>query len=299
MKLAHRLAAIVVAGGLAAGMSVAAAPGAAAASWTRTGPTQHKAYSWNGYKATVKPAGFTAPRGSALVSAPTLTVKRSGTTVVRGKKWARLPAGTYTVYSTYKYRTKTPYTAYRSGSADWSTIDSCTIDSVYSRDTSSLTQDEYGYWSGTLRETYIGVCDIWDEDYNTITVAGTWTEDHELWSSTEPSSGYGAGDYASPDYIQYRQAYTAYRYGKIKTAYRVRTATVTKVVNTAAMTRTEYRSFGDGDSLATVRRIAGSKGELRYMDGEYTLYRWKNTSGGYTLVWFRYGYWDDDAWYSA
>jgi hypothetical protein len=67
----------------------------------------------------------------------------------------------------------------------------------------------------------------------------------------------------------------------------VRYVKVTKVLNTAVATYTEYKAIRDGDSLARVRSVFGSNGRLVT---DSTLlgkqYRWRTTAGGYVYVWF-------------
>jgi hypothetical protein len=313
MKQYSRLAAIAAVVGSLVVASIGAAPAATAVTWTKTAATSHKAYSWNGYKATVLPRGFTAPAGYQLLSS-LMTVKRSGTVVARNVKSARLSGGTYTVYSTFTYRSKTAYTAYRTIAVSSISADQCTAGSQLESGNQWVIVDvtctgwgfdaKYNDAKGSFSETVLLAADFDAYVEATSLASSTWTDSvtSASWESYATGSpmadsvfdtGAPIGDGTGT------QAYTAYRYGPTKTAYRYRTATVTKVINTAVMTWNEYQSFGNGDSLSRVRAVVGSKGELRYSSGGYTLYRWRNTSGSYTLVWFYYGIWDDDAWYSA
>jgi hypothetical protein len=300
----HILASIGVGTALALGVGVVVAPSAEAVAWRQTAATKANAYSWNGYKAVTKPAGFRIPSGSVKVSS-TITVNRGSTTVAKNVKQARLSAGTYTVFTTTKYRTKTAYTAYRYYSKTETYADECRIESA----TITRPADEGSYYDD-MDVAYTGTCtwSVYDDDYysgdymRTTTGPASWTSTEWVYE-WDQTPAYSIGDTAYtidvPGTVKWRTPYTAYKYGTVKTAHTKRTHTVTKVINTAVMTKTEYNAFGYGDSYARVARIAGSAGELRYMSGGYSLYRWRNTSGGYAYVWFDLGWWDDDAWYSG
>jgi hypothetical protein len=97
--------------------------------------------------------------------------------------------------------------------------------------------------------------------------------------------------------FSYRTRHTAYRYGKVKTKYVYRTVTVKKVVNNRIMTRTEWHAIHEGDTLARVRKVVGSRGKLMYDGYLGTAYSWDNTSGGDTWVWFDGGRIESRTWY--
>jgi len=285
---------VLVSLGVASVLVIASAPAASATTWLKTSSTKQNAYSWNGYRTPIVAAGYVIPRGYVKVSA-TVTVKRGSTTIASNRAAVSVGAGTYTAYSTFKYRSKTAYTAYRSVDVTWIDATSCEVASA-AASTNTIDYDLSCTGSG------------YDADYNDITGVGTTTatqylyspDDEPWWTVGQTVSSDDANWYSVSNYFDGtgRQAYTAYRYGIIAAKYFYRTVVVTKVLNTAVMTWTEYNTFGSGDSLARIRAIVGSSGSIYSSSGGLTSYRWKNTTGYYTYVWILDGYWYDDLWLS-
>ncbi|MFN8157896.1 MAG: hypothetical protein U0R68_10785 [Candidatus Nanopelagicales bacterium] len=272
---------LITTGAVGALVLVGAAP--AQASSTRTSSTTQSAYSWNDYRTPVSPAGFVIPRGYVKVSAA-VTVKRGSTTIASNRSVVSVGAGTYTAYSTFRYRSRTAYVAHRTVAVTYLEPDSCVVDTVVPTDTSV----EY-----SLTCTGTG----WDPDYNDIvgTAQTDVTQETAIqfpwWSAgqtiTSADENWDAVDLFLDGTAS--QRYTAYRYGPVLTKAVHRTVTVKKVVNTSVMTRTEWNVLESGDSLSWVQHVVGSRGTMFYDDGGSflgTAYRWKNTSGSYTCIWF-------------
>ncbi len=300
MKI-NRVLSAMVAIGASSALLVGVAPSADAVTWTKTSVTKSNAYSWNGYRTAVGAVGFTLPRGYVKV-ANTVTVKRGSTTVATNRSLVALSAGTYTIYSTFKYRSRTAYTAYKTVTVDMIEASTCTPTGQTLYRGSTWTID-------TMTCTGVG----WDSDFNRRTATFTnrmlFAADAYAYSAAL-NAGYkwdgwyitsqwdtirlGLFDATAATFIPWgvgeaRVSYTAYKYGTTKVAYRYRTHTVTKIVNTPVMTRTEWNTIMALPYRpwhSEVASIVGSSGSMRYMGSLGRAYRWSNTSGGYSILWF-------------
>jgi hypothetical protein len=298
MRARNVWTAALIGAGLVACSTLTASPAAAASG--RTSAQTLSAYSWNGYKATVWPGGWKVPKG--YVSAgKTVSIASNGRLIARHRKSVSLSAGTYTAYSTFKYRSRTAYKAYRTSTLTADYTDSCYVESATITDTSETGS------TGYVTATYTGKCSGTAYDANYDERQGSW---RATWTRQESAWAYDPAD-AQPEYtvgeriyddlpggrFTYKTSYTAYRYGKVKAKHVHRTVTVRKVFNTSVMTRTEWHAFDEGDTLARVRKVVGSRGKLVYDGYLGTAYEWRNTSGGTTWVWFDGRYVDTRTWY--
>jgi hypothetical protein len=284
MRINRAVAALVSLVSTAA-VLIAVAPEVAAASWVKTSTTKQSAYSWNSYKVAIAPAGFAIPRGYIKVSA-TVTVKRGSTTIASNRSAVSVSGGTYAAYSLFKYRAKTPYTAYRTVEVNGIDADSCDVTAV------TPSGSTIGYEMTCSGMGY-------DADYNSLLGTYTTAASQYLYSPSDaPWWTLGETIYQTdPNWYQMdgvtsgtgSQAYTAYRYGAIKAKYVYRTVIVSKVVNTPVMTLTEWRNIWYGNSLARVRKVVGSNGSLYRAYSNGIEYRWKNSSGGYSYILFTNG----------
>ena len=281
---------------------VAASPGEAqAVTWIRTAKTTHNAYSWNGYKANLAPSA-TPPVSGYTVIDRRITVKNSAGQTLASNVTSRWTApGNYTVYSTYKYRKATPYTATKTVSynVDYDTLNSCTITGYF---------DDGGGYTWTVNAT----CNVTLENFTgagasvtrTIAIQGQYLgyEPPTVGMQTTDIYDYEA---SLPSTFSKTVSYTAYRYSYYN-LYRVRTASVVKVTNYGTVTWTEYTTvqapWDGGDSLARVRSIFGSNGtRISFMESggkTYAGYQWRNTSGGYVYVTFEDNLAYTKTWYS-
>jgi hypothetical protein len=300
VKITRALSAIVAAGASVA-LLVGVAPSAEAVSWTKTGATKASAYSWNGYRATVGPVGFTLPRGYVKV-ANTITVKKGSATVAANRASVALSAGTYTVYSTFKYRSKTAYTAYKTVPVTLIDASTCApagqtlaAGSTWTIDTMTCTG--VGYDSDYIDRTAsftINMLFAADANGYSEALQAGYSWDGWYLTSEWDTIRLGVFDASAATFVPYgdgqaRVGYTAFKYGITKVAYRYRTQTVTKVVNTSVMTRTEWNTIMAlryWPTHSQVARIVGSSGSMRYTGWLGTAYRWSNTSGGYSILWF-------------
>lgn len=291
----------LVAIGASGALLVGVAPAAEAVTWTKTSATKSNAYSWNSYRAAVGAAGFTLPRGYVKV-ANTVTVKKGSTTVAANRSSVALSAGTYTIYSTFKYRSRTAYTAYTTTAVTLIDASTCAptgqtlvTGNTWAIDTMTCTgvgyDDDFNDRTASFTITMLFAAD--DDGYYEAQQAGY------SWDGWYITAGWdtirlGSFDATAATFVPYgdgeaRVGYTAYRYGATKVAYRYRTHTVTKVVNTSVMTSTEWNTImalSYWPTHAQVARIVGSSGSLRYRGSLGTMYSWHNTSGGYSCLWF-------------
>ena len=316
MKITRALSALVAVGASTA-LVVGVAPSAEAVSWAKTAATKSNAYSWNSYRATVGPVGFTLPRGYVKV-ANTVTVKKGSSTVVVNRSSVALSPGTYTVYSTFKYRSKTPYTAHKTVSVTLIDASTCaptgqTLATGGTWTIDTMTCTGVGYDGDSIERTAsFTITMLFAADYNGYSDAQLAGYSFDGWYLTSDwaTIRLAVFDATSATFVPYgggeaSVAYTAYRYGTTKVAYRYRTHTVTKVVNTAVMTRTEWNTImalSYWPTHSQVARIVGSSGSMRYTGSLGTMYRWSNTSGGYSYLWFDLdGTLSDtgNAWYSG
>lgn len=276
MSRFERVVAATVTGAFVLAGVVISAPQASAAPAARS--VHLNGYSWNGYKAVVKPTGFKAPSGSVIVS------KKVSAKGHNAASQVRLSPGSHRVKSTFTYRSKTAYRATRSGTSQVDGADSCTVTGV------TPPAEEFG------ENTYDLECTGTDDDDRTGTFTGSDTA----------YSDYAVGE----DYpyailidgtIRWTERYTANRYGKLKKKTVSRTVVVSRVRNTPVMTRAEWYAFGLGDSLAWVRKVTGSRGRMGYDDGNSflgTQWIFRNSSGGNTYVWVFDGAVTSNSWYS-
>ena len=117
-----------------------------------------KAYDYNNYKARLYPSGYSIPSGY-ISAGQSLSVKKGKRFVARGKASYAASSGTYTVFSTIKYRKKTAYTAYDVEFLFGSAY-SCTVSSseITSQPVSSDDGSGNVSWSGYLDVNYYGYC---------------------------------------------------------------------------------------------------------------------------------------------
>ena len=280
------------------GLVSTASSEAQAVTWTRTTATSQNAYSWNGYKAKVGPSAAPAVSGYAVYDKRISVKNSSGTTLASNVTSRWTSPGTYTVYSTFKYRKAWPYTATKTVTygVNYSNLNSCTL-----TDVSGVT-----YGSGPVTAS----CSVTLSDYNGNSATKTLPVTGDYYGLDDPYVGQQTTDIYNyevslPSTFSKTVSYTAYKY-TYTTRYRVRTAKVVKVTNYASVTWNEYKTisapWAGGDSLTRVRSIFGSNGTRTYFSDSngtvYTSYRWANTSGGYVYVIFQnYRAYSKD-WYS-
>jgi len=281
----------------------------AATTWKHTAGTNQSSYSWDDYYANVKPAGFKLPVGYKLISA-TMSVKNSaGRYVAKSATSKDLKTGRYTVYSTYRYAKKIPYTAYtdepvQSWDLSRFTITSGQLCSVLSVDNYFSTDD------GTV--DYLAKCPgrgMSSQDFKIYPGNG-------MVSITESSNFSGTGTLHVGDPVYYetgntvpnldvfylesarvRVPHNAYKLGTSKYAHVYRSVSINGVPNGPEVTRTEFNTVGEGNQLAWVRRVFGSKGHLAIDASWGRMYEWPNTSGGTVTIWFDTGA-SNLTWYS-
>ena len=267
MKLRTALVCLAPAVAALALTTVTAVP-AQAITWRTAPATTAPAYDYNGYKALLKPSGFTIPRGY-VDAGSVLTVKNSaGRVLARAATTYRAAPGVYTEFSTFKYRSKTPYTAYKQVSVRV-TSDTCTITAAAVTDTSQMVQDPAPLWTGTYTVRYTLSCTGRDADgvlvpgtfvaavsedeveYVGVSAPGLVTPDRAVGETIEPVTLTGT--------LTRTVAYTAYRYGAVKTVYVKRSVTVKKR-NTGFVTSGEWRRVRNGMTPTTVASILGQSG---------------------------------------
>lgn len=272
-----------------------------------------KAYDFNNYKARLYPSGYSIPSGY-ISAGRSLNVKKGKRFVARGKASYAASSGTYTVYSTIKYRKKTAYTAYDVQEVT-GTAYSCTVSSSEISSQPVSFDDGFGNisWYGELIVNYDGNCsgayysgDFCDESYYCTTgdtyyggFKASWsqsdfinTSSESEWRSTILSAG-SSRDW-SCEYSSYEGAcnlyggpsgswgittpYTAYRYGPV---LKKLTKQVVKVVkkNTRYITPSEWKKLRSGLSVKEVSRLFGNQGKVSYVYGNkvsraYTDIKW-------------------------
>ena len=281
-----------------------------------------KAYDYNNYKARLYPSGYSIPSGY-ISAGQSLNVKQGKRFVARGKTSYAASSGTYTVYSTIKYRKKTAYTAYY-GQAVTGNAYSCSVSSSQITSQPDFYDDGYGNisWYGYLAVDYYGYCygayysgDSYDEYGNTILGRtsygqfwGSWSESDYIdtsseseWRSTILSAG-STRDW-SCDYTTYLGAcgsyggpsgsfdisipYTAYRYGPVLKKLTQQVVTVVKK-NSPYITRGEWNSLRSGMTPSRIKGIFGNGGYLYSVDGNRTVRAYTDTraDGSYCSTYF-------------
>lgn len=270
---------IAVVGIVALGLTVGVAPVAFAA--TKPLPKKTlRSYSWDGYRAVVKPTGSVGP-GRQVLSA-VVTVTSAGKVKAKGVRSYRAKPGTYRAVSKFRYRAATPYAATRNVTATVP-ADSCVVTSVVPDGA------QYAYYTGSC------VGEAFDNS-NLETYTGTFTaswhgyrlEGEDVGTTMQYPVLKVEGGWVMGS-ITYTLPYTAYRYGNAQTLVTKRTLVVRKVTNTPVMTRHEWDVLDYGDSVYRVRRVVGSSGTLVYTGSLGDAYKWRNSSGSWTYIWF-----DDD-----
>ena len=159
----------------AVGLSMASP--AAAVSYTKVGSKTYSAYDYNGYRATIKPSGYTIPSGYVNAGS-TVTIKKGSRTIASNRTSYSAKVGTYTAYSTVRYRSRTAYRATQTEYLDIDNYDICTITSSALTETGTV-QDEFGTDVPYQIITNTGDCDGYafgDPDSGTYieSFVGTW-----------------------------------------------------------------------------------------------------------------------------
>ena len=159
----------------AAGLSLASP--AAAVSYTKVGSKTYSAYDYNGYRATIKPSGYTIPSGYVNAGS-TVTIKKGSRTIASNRASYGAKVGTYTAFSTIRYRSRTAYRATQTEYLDIDNYDSCTITSSALTETGTV-QDEFGTDVPYQIITNTGDCDGYasgDPYFGTYieSFVGTW-----------------------------------------------------------------------------------------------------------------------------
>lgn len=310
-KMKQRVKIRVVAGvvtALALGL-VASAP-ASAATVQRAPSRTVKVHSWDDYRTTIVPSGFSIPKGNVLVS-KAVTVKKGTKTVAKNRASYRAAAGTYSTSSTFKYRTRTAVrtTVTKSGITD--DVEYCTVASAEVVSYDEAWSEADVQYSGTCRGTY------WDwSDDNLRSVTGTgkavWMN-HEYPSDGTPEYAPGQDMYDPVVLlkISWQEPKTVYRYGPTKTAVVTRTVKVVKVPNAPQVTFAEFRmidvDWDDpeeyGSSKSQVHKIFGTAGTRRsysvYGNGDVIEFRqYKGTNGARVTVGYFNGYAYSASWRS-
>ena len=229
------------------------------------------------------------------------SVKRNGITVRKNVANASLTPGEYQVYSTLRYRSKTPYTfvGHLQTIGVYVSLSTCTVTKVSETFTENLDPN----WES---KTFEADCEgspnkILGAQSCTAVRTGqinaNFSQDYAgylLFASVTEGAVFEAGsDFVTTglfDSDDWNCSYTstAYRYGSVKTVLRVRTHTVVKVYNRPSMSLSEFRSIKTGDSLARVRQIVGSKGQRYYESSYGTGYKWATSAGGTAYVYFSF-----------
>jgi hypothetical protein len=272
---------------LAAQLVIGAAGLLVAAPATAASTETHKVNSWQTFKITPKVG---VPKGYTQYGSKTITVKRGSSTVARNKtSYAAKGTYTYKVTSTVKYRTKRYVTTTRTEVVPVEWVNSCTARGAYL--TYNLTDD-------TLEATLAASCEVagWNSNGTVSATVDGVVSVHEYYPSADQADQFRdrTGDYlyVYPEDFSVKTFPTEVTsvktvYGPVKSKSSTRYVKVIKRPNGATMTWTEYKAIKDGQTLAQVRAIAGSKGKRVYAD-DYsgTAYEWKNSDGGTTWVWF-------------
>jgi hypothetical protein len=266
---ARILSSAAVCAALVAGGIAVAAP-ASAVTWTTAKKVTLKAADVNGYKAVIKPSGFSVPAGY-VAAGSTVTVKRtSGTTVARNVASYRAPAGSYVAYSTIRYKKRIPYTATRTvnGTLTELAATSCTV-LADPAPVVGVTTTAYALDCAGTGLNPVGTR-VAAQFAATVDVDNTVDPQPAVDDVLDPESPLWAGLILPADAPgSWQESYTAYRYGPVQAKFVKRSVTVVKA-NTGYITVAEWKAVKPGMTRAKVAAVLGQDGYFYGSKGSLT-----------------------------